>query len=72
MLPGSGGCSRCEASGDTWVGLWICLTCGEVSCSDDSKNAHARKHYEETDHPIAASMEPGESWRWCYIDDQHV
>ena len=32
----------------------VCLTCGWVTCSDDSPNQHARAHYEETDHPVAA------------------
>ena len=66
------GCTKCLAEGAPWFHLRLCLTCGEVGCSDDSENAHARKHYEETDHPIVAPVESGENWRWCYVDDRYV
>jgi len=33
-----------------------------------SKNKHATKHFHATNHPIIKSNEPGEDWRWCYID----
>ena len=49
------------------AGLVVCLTCGWVACSDDSPNQHARAHYEETDHPVAAGLAPGSAWRWCYV-----
>ena len=26
------------------------------------------EHHEETGHPVMRSFEPGESWRWCYLD----
>ena len=38
----------------------VCLTCGWVACSDDSPNQHARAHYEETDHPVAAGLASGD------------
>ena len=63
------GCEECLASGDTWVHLRECLTCGHVGCCNDSKNRHATKHYKATRHPIVASFEPGESWAYCYEDD---
>jgi hypothetical protein len=37
--------------------------------SDKSKNKHATKHFHETDHPIVQSFQPGEDWRWCYVDE---
>ena len=37
--------------------------------SDTSKNKHATKHFHSTGHPIIRSFEPGEDWRWCYIDE---
>jgi hypothetical protein len=49
------------------AGLVVCLTCGWVTCSDDSPNQHARAHYQETDHPVAAGLAPGSAWRWCYV-----
>jgi hypothetical protein len=54
--------------GDTWVHLRLCRTCGHVGCCDDSKNRHATKHFHATQHPIMTSIEPGENWSWCYID----
>ena len=53
----------------TWVSLRLCVTCGHVGCCDSSMNNHAEKHFQRTGHPIMRSLEPGERWRWCYIDD---
>ncbi len=66
------GCEECLKSGDDWVKLRICLTCGHVGCCDSSKNKHATKHFHETNHPIIKSFEPGEDWKWCYIDEIYV
>jgi len=62
------GCEECLASGDEWVHLRLCMTCGHVGCCDDSRNRHATKHFRATDHPIVRSFEPGEEWLWCYKD----
>lgn len=64
----SKGCEQCLAMGDTWVNLRLCMTCGQVGCCDDSKNTHARKHFEATGHPVIMSFQPGEEWLWCYSD----
>src|SRR6202142_1939606 len=63
------GCEECLQLGDTWVHLRLCLTCGHVGCCDSSKNKHATKHFHATQHPIIQSIEPGEDWRWCYVDE---
>ncbi len=68
VAPSAEGCEECLASGDTWVHLRLCLSCGHVGCCDQSKNKHATRHFQDTGHPIMASLEPGESWRWCYVD----
>jgi uncharacterized UBP type Zn finger protein len=65
----SKGCEECLKLGDTWVHLRLCLTCGKVGCCDDSKNQHATKHYHATKHPVIRSIEPGESWEWCYVHE---
>jgi MFS family permease len=70
--PRSHGCEECLRLGDAWVHLRLCLTCGQVGCCDSSKNRHATKHFWATQHPIVGSLEPGESWRWCYIDELAV
>jgi uncharacterized UBP type Zn finger protein len=67
--PTSQGCEECIALGDTWVHLRLCLTCGHVGCCDDSKNKHATKHYHSTHHPVIRSFQPGENWRWCFVDE---
>jgi CPA2 family monovalent cation:H+ antiporter-2 len=66
--PASDGCDDCRALGDTWVHLRECLRCGYVGCCDDSKNRHATAHHQASAHPAIASLEPGENWRWCYVD----
>jgi hypothetical protein len=63
------GCEECLRTGDRWVHLRTCLTCGKVGCCDSSPNQHASKHAAEEHHPIVASAEPGEDWCWCYIDE---
>ena len=63
------GCAACLEAGDRWVHLRVCRTCGEVGCCDDSPNQHASKHAKAEGHPILSSVEPGESWSWCAIDE---
>jgi uncharacterized UBP type Zn finger protein len=70
--PGSRGCEECLKIEDGWVHLRICLTCGHVGCCDDSKNKHATKHFKETGHPIIQSFQPGEDWKYCYIDRGYI
>jgi uncharacterized UBP type Zn finger protein len=68
VKPSANGCEDCLKTGDSWVHLRICLQCGHVGCCDASKNKHATKHFQMTAHPIIQSFQPGESWRWCYVD----
>lgn len=69
VRPHTNGCEECLAMGDTWVHLRLCTHCGHVGCCDSSKNKHATKHFHSTQHPIIRSIEPGESWKWCYVDE---
>jgi hypothetical protein len=62
-------CEECIRMGDTWVHLRLCMNCGHVACCDSSKNKHATKHFHTTKHPIVRSIEPGEEWGYCYVDD---
>jgi len=66
--PHTNGCEECLATGDTWVHLRHCLVCGHVGCCDSSKNKHATRHFRSSGHPVVQSLEPGEHWRWCYVD----
>lgn len=63
------GCVECLESGDVWVHLRQCLICGHVGCCSDSRNNHAEKHFHAVGHPLMRSMERGESWMWCYVDE---
>jgi hypothetical protein len=72
VQPQTQGCEDCLASGDRWVHLRLCLTCGHVGCCDSSKNKHATRHFHTTGHPLIRSLEPGESWVWCYVDQTVV
>jgi len=67
--PEQAGCEDCLATGGRWVHLRVCRSCGHVACCDSSPNRHASKHARESEHPIITSMEPGEDWSYCYVDD---
>ena len=62
-------CEECVRMGDRWVHLRLCLECGHVGCCDSSKNKHATKHFHKVHHPLIRSIEPGETWMWCYVDE---
>ncbi len=72
VMPSASGCEDCLRTGDRWVHLRICMTCGHVGCCESSKNKHALKHHNDTHHPIVKSLEPGEDWAWCYSDKAYV
>ena len=61
-------CPECVAMGSDWVHLRRCLTCDHVGCCDSSPMRHATGHFQATHHPVITSAEPGEEWRWCYVD----
>ncbi len=63
------GCEECLGDGTKWVALRLCLDCGHVGCCDSSRGRHAEAHSASTSHPVVRSFEPGEAWRWCYVDD---
>ncbi|HEY3005657.1 MAG TPA: Na+/H+ antiporter [Kribbellaceae bacterium] len=64
------GCEECLRDGTSWVHLRLCLGCGHVGCCDSSPNRHASKHFRGTEHPVMRSFEPGEAWRWCFVDSK--
>lgn len=61
-------CLECEAVGSHPVQLRICLSCGLVACCDSSVHRHATAHFKESGHPVMRTFEPGQDWRWCYVD----
>lgn len=70
--PKTEGCEECLKMGGRWVHLRLCLTCGHVGCCDSSPNRHASRHFKDTHHPVMTSLEPGERWAWCFVDDEAV
>lgn len=68
--PSADVCEQCVEMGDTWVHLRACLECGLVGCCDNSKNRHARNHWHEHGHSLIQSIEPGETWQYCF--DDHI
>lgn len=72
VTPSAKGCEDCLKTGDAWVHLRLCETCGHVGCCDSSPNRHATKHFQATRHPVIKSFEPGEEWGYCYVDDLFV
>ena len=58
IIPQANGCVGCLESGDGWVHLRLCMSCGYVGCCDSSPNKHASAHARTTGHPIVESFEP--------------
>ena len=72
VSPNTQGCEECLKTGDDWVHLRMCRVCGHVGCCDSSKNKHATKHFQATEHPVMTSAEDGEGWSWCYVDEKQI
>ena len=72
VTPSGHGCKECLETGDAWVHLRLCMTCGHVGCCDSSPNKHATRHFHAGGHPVVKSFEPGESWAWCYEHDDMI
>ena len=69
VSPSAAGCEDCLRIGGSWVHLRMCLSCGHAACCDSSPNRHASAHARASGHPIVRSLEPGEDWIWCFVDE---
>ena len=65
-------CRECVEIGSGWVHLRLCLVCGHVGCCDSSPNKHASKHFRSSGDAVMRSIEPGEDWGYCFVDDAWV
>ncbi|MCU1322364.1 MAG: hypothetical protein JWM43_2013 [Acidobacteriaceae bacterium] len=65
----SHGCEECLKIGQSWVHLRLCTKCGHVGCCDSSIGKHATKHFHTSKHPVMRSIEPGDTWYWCFVDE---
>lgn len=70
--PSGAGCVECEAEGSWWFHLRRCAVCGHIGCCDQSVNAHATAHAEQTGHRWLRSYEPGEDWFWDYATNDEA
>ncbi|GLV94088.1 MULTISPECIES: UBP-type zinc finger domain-containing protein [Streptomyces] len=71
-VPSAQTCAECLELGSHPVQLRMCLGCGHVACCDSSPFRHATAHHHESGHPVMRSYEPGETWRWCFVDGSIV
>jgi|SRR5712671_5354042 len=69
VRPRTNGCEECLKTGGRWVELRLCLTCGHVGCCDNSPGKHATGHFHRSRHPLIRTLQPGEDWGWCYVDE---
>jgi hypothetical protein len=66
-------CEDCVHAGRSdWVSLRRCLSCGHIGCCDSSPGLHATGHHRETGHPTVQTVQPGQDWVWCYVDELTV
>ena len=65
-------CPACIGASATWLKLRMCLTCGSVGCCDTSVGRHAAGHFAATGHPLMRSIEPADTWGWCYLDEAYL
>jgi CPA2 family monovalent cation:H+ antiporter-2 len=71
VIPDAAGCAHCLREGVTdWIHLRLCTTCGHVGCCDSSPRRHAAAHARADEHPVMCSLEQGEQWGWCYLDER--
>jgi ubiquitin-hydrolase Zn-finger-containing protein len=64
-------CEECARAGEeSWVSLRQCMTCGHVGCCDSSPGQHATAHHHDTSHPMVRTLQPGQDWVWCYVDEK--
>jgi len=71
VKPSADGCEDCLKTGDSWVHLRMCMSCGHVGCCDSSRNRHATAHFKAASHPVIRSFEPDETWAYCYVDGRY-
>jgi uncharacterized UBP type Zn finger protein len=50
----------------------MCLVCGHVGCCDSSRGRHATAHFHDVGHPVMKSIESGNNWGWCYVDEVYL
>jgi hypothetical protein len=61
------GCSDCLAIGSLWVHLRECMSCGHLGYCEYQPARHLALPLQRP--PVMRSIEPGERWWWCYIEE---
>jgi uncharacterized UBP type Zn finger protein len=72
VQPSADGCEDCLRTGDGWLELRLCLECGHVGCCDSSMNRHARRHFQETHHPVMRAFGSEEEFAGCYAHRDYL
>ena len=62
------GCEDCLADGGVWLHLRICLAAG-TSAAATTRRTSTPARTPRSAHPIIRSLEPGEDWCWCFVDE---
>ena len=57
---------RRRASGCTCASAW---SAGTSAAATRRPGRHASGHARGSEHPIMRSLEPGEDWSWCFVDE---
>ena len=63
------GCEECLKTGDRWVHLRMCQPAARSAAATPRRTGTPAAHAAEDGHPIFRSVEPGEEWSWCAIDE---
>ena len=62
------GCEECLATAAAGSTCACARRAATIGCCDNSPSRHMSAHHEATGHPIIRSVEPGEDWSWCFVD----
>jgi len=62
-------CEECIKLGDTWVHLRLCLECGTWAVAIHPRTSMPPSIFTVPSTRWSRSIEPGEAWIWCYVDE---
>ena len=62
-------CEDCVKMGDSWVHLRMCLDAAMSAAAIPRRISTPPSIFTQPHHPLMRSIEPGERWIWCYVDE---
>ena len=63
------GCEECLRTGDRWVHLRACRSCGKVGCCDSSPTATPPPTTKRPATQSSPPPSPTKDWSCCYVDE---